>query len=113
MNFLRDYLARYPTRRHLRQWGMIGPILVLVLCLPLLRPLRHPTPSEISQDETARLATVQAIGDHGTLAIQDVPSHVHTNRLIRGADGRIYADQPPVFALLLAVPYTIIRWLGF
>jgi hypothetical protein len=52
-----------------RPWALFGPVVVLVVALPLLRPLRHPDPGAMSDEEMSRLATVQAIAEHGTLAI--------------------------------------------
>ena len=40
---------------------MSVPILILLIAIPLLRPLRSPDPRLISDDEQARLATVQAM----------------------------------------------------
>src|SRR2546421_426552 len=53
-----------------RPWGLAAPILVLVVCLPLLRPLRHPT--SISDNEQSRLATIEAIVEKRTLAVAAV-----------------------------------------
>jgi len=39
--------------------SLASPILVLVLALPLLRPLRAPEPEDISSNELSRLAAVQ------------------------------------------------------
>src|ERR671917_487186 len=69
MRFLWRLLGRDRHGRMVRPWALLGPVVVLIIALPLLRPLRHPDPRAISDDETARLATVQAVVDHGTLAI--------------------------------------------
>jgi len=75
-----------------------------LICLPLLRPLRHPDPRDVSIDETARLATVQAIVENGTLAI-DETMKMPIGQTIKGRDGRRYSDQPPVMAVLLSGSY--------
>src|SRR5438045_9776458 len=56
-------------RKMVRPWALSAPILVLLVALPLLRPLRYPLPRQISDEEQARLATVQAIVEHRTLHI--------------------------------------------
>src|SRR2546421_700539 len=95
-----------------RPWGLAAPILVLVVCLPLLRPLRHPT--EISENEKSRLATIEAIVEKRTLAI-DGPLYFQPKTSItssmRGGE-RHYSPQPPVMAALLAGPYWLLHKLG-
>jgi hypothetical protein len=103
MDLLRD-IRRYLTKPHVRPWALSSPILVLLICLPLLRPLRHPDPRDVSIDETARLATVQAIVENGTLAI-DETMKMPIGQTIKGRDGRRYSDQPPVMAVLLSGSY--------
>ena len=104
MDLLRD-IRRYLTKPHVRPWALSSPILVLLICLPLLRPLRHPDPRDVSTDETARLATVQAVVEHGTLALDDTLKRP-PGQTIRGAtDGKRYSDQPPVMAVLLSGSY--------
>jgi hypothetical protein len=109
-----------------RPWALAAPLLVIAVSLPLLRPLRHPESTEISEDEAARLATICALvenaphpGDppafkqaidarqfpdlHNTIFAQD---HLST-------DLRVYSDQPPVLAFLLSAPYRVLHHLGF
>src|SRR5262245_53116342 len=103
-------LRRYLTKPHVRPWALSAPILVLLFCIPLLRPLRDPDPSRISDDEMARLATVQAVAEHRTLAI-DGSSMRPARGTVRIGD-RLYADQPPTMAVLLAGPYWVMSRLG-
>ena len=100
--------------RILRPWGLVAPILVLVVCLPLLRPLIQPT--DISHNEAARLATVQAIVEQGTLAINDTSFYPAPDQLAYGEgvherripeDAPRYSKQPPVLAALLSGTYWI------
>lgn len=84
------YLRNYGQRQHVRPWALAAPILILLLALPLLRPLRHPT---VTADEAATLTAVQAAVEHQST----VPV---------SADARI---NRPVYVLLLAGPY----WLMF
>jgi len=102
MDVIRDF-RRYLTKPHVRPWALSAPILVLLFCIPLLRPLRNPDPSQISDDELGRLATVQSMVEHRTLAI-DGSSMTPTRGTVRIGD-KLYADQPPTLAVLLAGPY--------
>ena len=94
-----------------RPWALLVPIGVLVVCLPLLRPLRHTMPAD---DERMRLATIQSILDHHSMALPpstfDDPQQMPN--LLR-VDGRLYADQPPLFAALLAIPAWLLRKAGY
>src|SRR5438270_12518958 len=100
MQRIRQYLERWIERPKVRPWALAGPILVLLITLPLLRPIRHP--GEIGEDETARLATVRALVETHSLALDErrdlLPRHV-----LRIND-QIYSDRPPVMAILLAAP---------
>src|SRR5829696_4304184 len=104
-------LRHYLTKPHVRPWALFAPILVLLFCIPLLRPLRNPDPSAISDDELARLATVQSLVEHGTLAL-DASSLAPSRGTVRVGD-KLYADQPPTMAVLLAGPYWVMNRLGF
>ena len=64
---------------------------MLTVTLPLLRPLRHPDPNGISDEELARLATVQAIVEHKTLAIDE--TDFKSTRLKVTRQGRTYSDH--------------------
>src|SRR3954453_8081621 len=103
MDYLHD-IRRYFTKPHVRPGALSSPILGLLICLPLLRPLRHPDPRDVSTDETARLATVQAIVENGTLALDETLTNP-PGQTIRGTDDRRYSDQPPVMAVLLSGSY--------
>jgi hypothetical protein len=94
-----------------RPWGLSAPIVVLLICLPLMRPLRHPDPSLVSDDEQARLATIQAIVEHRSLAIENTQFHT-TRNLIVTPDGHSYSDQSPVMAALLSGPYWVMYRCG-
>src|SRR3954454_69028 len=96
-------LGRDRHGRLVRPWALLGPVVVLIMTLPLLRPLRHPDPTAISDEELARLATVQAIVEHKTLAIDDT-DFVSTHLKVRRQD-HFYSDQPPVMSALLAPSY--------
>jgi 4-amino-4-deoxy-L-arabinose transferase-like glycosyltransferase len=103
------YLRRYrDSRKHVRPWAIAVPILVLFICLPLLRPLRHP--DNIADSEVARLATVQAMVERGTQALDfDL---FKPERHVIEVGGAFYSSQPPVFSALLASAYWSMHRLG-
>src|SRR5688500_6364679 len=112
MRFLRAYFRAYRRKRLVRPWALAAPVLVLLVSLLLLRPLRHPDPRNISDEELARLATVEAIVEHGTLAVEET-SFSSTAKKVVYADGHWYSDQPPVMAALLSGSYWVMnRGLG-
>src|SRR5688572_12446800 len=105
MSLLWRILGRDRAGRMVRPWALFGPVVVLVIALPLLRPLRHPDPAMVSDEELSRLATVQAMVEHGTLAI-DETDFTSTQLKVR-RDGHWYSDQPPVMSALLAPSYWV------
>lgn len=98
----------------MRPWALAAPILVLLICLPLMRPLRHPDPEMISDDEQARLATVQAIVEQHTLQIQGTIFATRDVYRVEDKDGHShwYSDQSPVMAALLSGPYWVMYKCG-
>ena len=102
---------RYLTKPHVRPWALSSPILVLLVCLPLLRPLRHPDPRDISDDELSRLATVQSIVEHRTLAIESSDFVPQLRDTIRKGE-HVFSSQPPALSVLLAGPYWIMQRFG-
>lgn len=110
MSLLRPWFLRPRNKRLVRPWALLAPVVVLLVTLPLLRPLRHPDPRRVSDDETARLATVQAIVEHGTLAIEETEFNTTRTAVWRGHS--LYADQPPMMAALLSPSYWVMNRLG-
>jgi hypothetical protein len=89
---------------------LAAPILVLLICLPLMRPLRHPDADTISDDEQARLATIQAVVEQHTLQIQRTAFFATRDVFrVQGKDGQLhwYSDQSPVMSVLLSGPYWV------
>lgn len=84
--------------------------MVLLICLPLLSPLRHPLKSQMSDEEMSRWATVQALVEHQTFAIEST-DFSHTRQKVKVADV-YYSDQAPTQGLLLAGPYWVMYRLG-
>src|SRR5207245_9361290 len=77
-----------------------------------MRPLRQST--DISENEKSRLATIEAIVEKRTLAV-DGPLYFQPKEPITSsANGgeRHYSAQPPVMAALLAGPYWLLHKLG-
>lgn len=104
-------LWRFANRTHVRPWGLATPILVLLVALPLLRPLRHPDPMRVSDDEMLRLATIQSLVEQGNLIIDHTaPPDVHGAILI---NGHRYSSQTPGLAAMLVGPYWVIQRLGY
>ncbi|HEX4125561.1 MAG TPA: hypothetical protein VHY37_12595, partial [Tepidisphaeraceae bacterium] len=64
-----------------RPWALFGPIVVIVVALPLLRPLRNPDPLSISDGELACLATVQSLVEQHTFAIDQSMFHATRDRI--------------------------------
>jgi len=94
-----------------RPWALCAPILVLLICLPLMRPLRHPDPTQVSDDEQARLATIQAIVEQHTLAIERT-SFRATRCLIVRPNGHWYSSHSPVMSAMLSGPYWVMHRCG-
>ncbi|HEY1683844.1 MAG TPA: hypothetical protein VGG19_03700 [Tepidisphaeraceae bacterium] len=86
----------FTRRQYVRPWALAAPVIVLIIATPLLRPLRHPT--ELSIQESARLAAMQALVEHRQFVAANLPP-----------------DQPvmPVFTLLLAGPYWLLAHTGY
>ena len=103
-------IRRYLQQPLVRPWALIAPVLTLVICLPLLRPLRQPDPSQISDDEKARLAMVEAIVEQHSLRI-DRGSFPEASTPSPWAQAR-YASVPPMQSVVAAPVYWILRQRG-
>ncbi len=109
------FLRAYSRRKHVRPWSLSAPIVVLLICLPMLSPLRHPDSqmrvrSQMSDEEMSRWATVQALVEQQTFAI-DGTQFIRTRQKVKIADV-YYSDQAPTQGLLLAGPYWVLYKLG-
>ena len=113
-DFIRRWNRSQQAEPYVRPWGLATPVLVLVTCLPLLRPLLHPT--GISDNERERLATIQAIVEHRSLVITDSTFFPSTSAKRPDAAHRaarqVRSTQPPVLAAILAGPYWLMHRLG-
>jgi hypothetical protein len=90
MPSLRQHLHNYRQRQHVRPYALLAPILILLLALPLLRPLRQ---SNITPDEAATLTAIQSTVEHATLT-------------------PLFHVDHPVYVFLLAGPYWLMHHLG-
>src|SRR5206468_6797051 len=98
MTFLLEYYRRRRRSSPLvRPWALATPILVLLVALPLLRPLRHPDPREVSDEEAARLATIQALVEQHTFAIDRTSFSLPAGSAVR-VNGQTFSDQPRMLA---------------
>ncbi|HET6250181.1 MAG TPA: hypothetical protein VFE47_20995 [Tepidisphaeraceae bacterium] len=111
-------LRRFATRRHVRPWALCAPIIVLIISIPLLRPLHTPDPSLISDDEQSRLGTIQAIVEHHTLAIEGTDFRDTRDKIVAKSDAgekfpaHFYSKQPPMLAALMSGPYWVMHRMG-
>lgn len=120
MRWLLELLRAILFPRHrptgmVRPWALSAPVLVLILALPLLRPIRHPDPGQISDDELAILATTQAWVEQETLAIDQTDfASTRSKRTVIDPGGvpRSYANQTPMTGVLLGVSYRLMRYYG-
>lgn len=104
-----------PSKPLVRPWALATPILVLLAALPLLRPLRHPGADGVSDDEAGRLATVAALVQHHSLSLEGLdlgPGVPLPNDGLVRSNGRVFSNQPPVMAVLLAGPYWLLTKFG-
>lgn len=119
MRVILNYFRTLPQRQIVRPWALATPILVLLVTLPLLRPLRSPDPMSMSANELSRLAAVQAMGEHHAQEIESSSFypilHFRNGRQPPETvqiEGRYYSEHAPVLSALLAGGYTVMRWFG-
>ena len=108
VRFLRS-IRFYLTSRAVRPWGLAAPVVALLIALPLLRPLLQP--GELSDPEYLLVQTTQSLVDRGTLALPPAAAAI-AQRGVIVVEGRYYADQPPVYAVLLSGPSRLLDRMG-
>lgn len=129
MTAILDYFRLLGSRQVVRPWALAAPVILLLIALPLLRPLR--SPGDPSLQELSRLATVQALVEHDSLAINDTeffaalrrgegsdedPAHIASADAVPGTihvGPRYYSDRPPVLSYLLSAAYWVLYRLGW
>jgi hypothetical protein len=131
---LGNWLIRVRRRQMVRPWALSAPVAVLLIALPLLRPLR--SPGDASENELSRLATIEALVENKTLTIdstgffaelralpdEETEGDAVKRRVYRepAPKGTIYvdrfghySDKPPVMAFLLSWAYEAMYRLGW
>lgn len=103
---LLPYIRSYMQRPLVRPWALAGPVLVLILCLPMLRPLRQPDSAKWGDEEQMIASTVQAVVEQHSLAIDK--SVFSDNPVAIEHEGHRYSPYPPMVALLLAPIYWVL-----
>jgi hypothetical protein len=119
MQLIWNYFRNLPRRQMVRPWALAVPILVLLVALPLLRPLRSPEPSSMSANELSRLATVQALAETHSQEIENTPFYAtlrqkdyrHPPETVT-VQSHAYSDKAPVLAVLLAGAYLLLQQFG-
>jgi hypothetical protein len=102
-------LHAWLTYRAVRPWALATPILVLLIALPLLRPLRHP--GQLSDDEFLLVQSVQSLVQDGDLELgSSAAALAPTATLV--VNGGYYAAQPPVYAVLLGGVSSVLERIG-
>ncbi|MGN6507151.1 MAG: hypothetical protein ACTHM6_16475 [Tepidisphaeraceae bacterium] len=81
-----------------RPWAMAGPILVLLIAAPLIRPLF--APGMMSDRERVALDSVWSILRHGTLAL-NAKAYANNEAVIHVGD-RVFSADPPAYAITLS-----------
>ena len=90
-------LRFWATQNQWRPWAMLTPALVLIICLPLLRPLFWP--GQPSQSEALLMASVRSVVQGDALALDPNWAGAPGTVLV---DQSTYAIRPPLFAVILA-----------
>src|SRR3954469_9736936 len=136
MTAVLDYFRRVRNRQVVRPWALCAPVVVLLIALPMLRPLR--SPGDASENELSRLAAIQALVEHDGPAINDSDffaalRHLEADRQRAEAAPKLprpwssgdavggtivvgnkyYSDKPPVMSFLLSWPYALMYHLGW
>jgi hypothetical protein len=103
---LSEHIRGYFDRPLVRPWALAGPVLVLMLCLPLLRPLVEPDSRQWHDEEQMYAATTQAIVEQHSLAIDK--SVFASNPVALRHEGHLYSPYPPMLPILLAPVYWVL-----
>jgi len=89
---------RRRTRPLVRPWALAGPIVVLLICLPLLRPLW--SPGVMSGREAAVLDTAHNLLQHRGFALD--PAHGYPPEAVVTVNGKLLARDPTAFTAAVA-----------
>jgi MFS family permease len=83
-----------------RPWALVGPVAILVFCLPLLRPLNHPAELPVEEEQLVKMVQQNLTGK---LYISNTPP-ISLDSL---------TEPSPTFALLLTGPAWLMQQMGF
>ncbi|HVT83325.1 MAG TPA: hypothetical protein VHM90_21980, partial [Phycisphaerae bacterium] len=108
MKTLKSHFRKYVDGPMVRPLALAAPVLVLMVALPLLRPLRHP--ESMSDDEFLRLRSVQALVEHGSLVLDKSMGKIPGTIVLQHGT---YSMQPPMMAVLLSAPAWLMTKMGF
>jgi len=86
------------TRPVVRPWALAGPVIVLLICLPLLRPLW--SPGVMSGREMAALDTARNLLEHHTFALD--PAREYPPEAVVNVHGKLIARDPTAFTATVA-----------
>jgi hypothetical protein len=104
---LRERIFAWLRTTHFRPWAMALPIAVLLVSMPLLRPLAEPAGP--GARESMLLASVESVVRGRGLALDSTwRGRAGTVEIA----GRVYASSPPMLAVLLAGPAVMLERLG-
>ena len=119
MHPILTYLQALSRRQMVRPWALAVPVLVLVVALPLLRPLRSPESGSISANELTRLATIQALAETHSQEIETTPFYsilrqrnFHRPPETVQIQNHSYSDKAPVLAVIMAGVYLVFQQFG-
>jgi Dolichyl-phosphate-mannose-protein mannosyltransferase len=111
MSAIRRWARSVGMRQYVRPWALVAPVIVLLVCLPLLRPLRYPRADQAGDGEVLRLATISSMANTGRLALPDGQFSIYGRVIERSpvtfSRDRYYAVQPPMLAVLGAGLYRL------
>lgn len=109
-------IERLRRRQRFRYWATLLPVLILAMALPLLRPLRHPDPRGISDEEWVRLEAIRELASTGrfSLAPERVEGRSGVVRVsaIEGGPERALPLQEPTLSVMGAGVYQVLRLSG-
>lgn len=107
---LLQHIRRYLEQPLVRPWALIAPVVTLVICLPLLRPLRQPESGQINVEEQSRLAMVESIVEQHTLRVDHTSFGDPPGAMQR--ESGVYASTPPMQSAIAAPVYWVLRQRG-
>ena len=99
-------ISGYLQRPLVRPWALAGPVLILMICLPMLYPLRQPDPTRWHDEQQMVAATVQAMVEQHSLAIDK--SVFSNNPIAVSREGHVYSPYSPMLPALLAPFYWVL-----